>query len=273
MKKIIFSVLSLIIVAMLFSSCEQNYDDFMTGNVKTGGLVSPLSSFPYKLGGTTTFDIPVTILKGPGIVSVKVYKSYTDKDEILDQTIDVASANVDGDVVKTLTFDYSALIAGLDMPADESVLNIGDAWTLRYISVMEDGREVINSETTTIGVANFFAGTYDAHILYYHPSLGSYPDNLNVEETNEKTLVATNANTCKTAFAVWSDDCWITINADNSITFVVADTWDYDVNLGNPEDPTEISYYDPATGTIQLYYNYMGSGGYRIFKETFTLAK
>jgi len=257
---------------MLFTSCEQTYDDFMTGNVQTGGLVAPLKSFPYKLGGTTSFDVTVEVPKGPGIVSIEIYKTYTGKAEVLHGTIDVGSANATGPVTKSFTLDYNSLISGLGMPADESVLLIGDAWTLSYVSIMEDGRSVKNSSQTAIGVANFFAGDYLAHILYHHPSVGSYPGNVAVEETNEKGLIATSANTCKTEFAVWADECWITINADNSITFVVADSWPYDVGLGVPEHPELVSSYDPATGTIQLYYHYLGSTGYRIFHETFTIA-
>lgn len=272
MKKIIYSILSLAIFAMAFTSCDDTYDDFMTGDVETGGLVSPMKSFPYKLGGTTTFDVTVDIPVGPGIVAVEVYKTYTGKSEVLDRTIDVASANATDVVSKSLSYDYTALIDGLSMPADESELTIGDEWTLSYISVMEDGRKVINSSKTSIGVANFFAGEYSSTVNYHHPSRGEYPDNGSIS-SYDKSLKATNANTCETTFAVWSDKCWITINADNSITFVVDDTWGYDVALGVPDHPELVSYYDPSTGLIQLYYNYLGSTGYRIFHETFTLGE
>lgn len=272
MKKIIFSFLSIAIVAMLFTSCEQTYDDFMTGDVKTGGLVSPLKSFPYKLGGTKTFEVSVDILKGPGVVSLEVYKTYTGKPEVLDRTIDVSSANTADVISKTFTYDYVSLTKGLGMPANESELLIGDAWTLSYVAIMEDGRSVKNSAKTAIGVANFFAGDYDNTVIYFHPSRGEYPDN-GATTISKKNLIATNANTCQTTFAVWADLCWITINADNSITFVVDGTWPYDVGAGVPGHPELVSHYDPATGLIQLYYNYMGGSGYRIFHETFTVAK
>lgn len=271
MKRIIYSILSLAIFAMAFTSCDDTYDDFMTGDVETGGLVSPLSSFPYKLGGTTTFDVTVDIPVGPGIASIEVYKKYTGKDEILDQTIEVASSNTAGIVNKTITYDYVKLTEGLSMPADESELSIGDEWTLSYVAVMEDGRKVVNASKTSIGVANFFAGEYSAEVNYHHPSRGDYPDNGAIS-FYDKGLKATSANTCETTFAVWADKCWITINADNSITFVVDDTWTYDVALGVPDHPELVSYYDPATGLIQLYYNYLGGSGYRIFHETFTVA-
>jgi len=271
MKKIIYSILSLVIVVLFFTSCEKTYDDFMTGDVKTGGLVLPLKSFPYKLGGTITFDVTIDIPKGPGIVSIEIYKTYTDKPEVLDQTVDVASANMDGDITKTITYDYAALIEGLSMPADESELNIGDAWTLTYVSIMEDGRSVPNSIKTIIGVANFFAGDYVVHVIYRHPNYGAYPDNIYVDADYNKTLLALNANTCATYMSTWTDyPMNITINADNSLTVEWVDRTD--VFLGDPHDATKVSYYDPATGVIYLYYHYEGAGGYRVFWETFTLA-
>jgi len=119
---------------------------------------------------------------------------------------------------------------------------------------------------------NPYAGDYIAHIIYRHPAVGTYPDNINVEEDNAKTLAAVTGRKCETGFAVWFDTdlCWITVNVDNSIRFDVGDTWPYDVKLGDPFDATKISHFDPATGIIYLYYHYEGDGGYRIFWETFT---
>lgn len=119
---------------------------------------------------------------------------------------------------------------------------------------------------------NPYAGDYIAHLIYRHPSYGTYPNNIYVEEDNEKTLVPVTGRKCETGFATWFDTdlCWITIKADNSIVFEVGDTWPYDVKLGDPMDASKVSHYDPATGIIYLYYYYEGSGGPRIFWETFT---
>jgi hypothetical protein len=117
---------------------------------------------------------------------------------------------------------------------------------------------------------NPYAGDYTAHVIYRHPAAGTYPDNINVEDDYDKTLSAITGRKCETAFAVWEDLCWITVLADYSISFQVADSWPYVVNLGDPYDPSKISHYDPATGIIYLYYNYLGASGYRIFWETFT---
>ncbi len=72
MKKIIFSSFYLVLAALLFVSCDDNYTDLMTANVKTAGIVNPTSSIPYKLGSTPSFTITVDIPKGPGIDAIEV---------------------------------------------------------------------------------------------------------------------------------------------------------------------------------------------------------
>ncbi len=127
--------------------------------------------------------------------------------------------------------------------------------------------------TLNYSAPNPYAGDYKAELHYFHPTAGgSYPDDPYTHETNDKTLVAVTGRKAETGFSTWYDNnlCWITINADNSIKFEVADTWSYDVKLGDPNDASKISHYDPATGIIYLYYHYSGTGGNRIFWEVFT---
>ncbi|MBN1387376.1 MAG: hypothetical protein JW965_02960 [Bacteroidales bacterium] len=127
--------------------------------------------------------------------------------------------------------------------------------------------------TLALTPPNPYAGDYDVELLYFHPTAGgTYPtDPYGGVRALEKTLVAVTGRKCETWFAVWDTDlCWITIKSDNSVEFEVWDEWGYDVKLGDPKDPTKISHYDPETGKIYLYYYYEGTGGPRIFWETFT---
>ncbi|MFA6128391.1 MAG: hypothetical protein WC699_13905 [Bacteroidales bacterium] len=50
------------------------------------------------------------------------------------------------------------MIGGEPLPSDETLLPIGNSWRLSYVSVMQDGREVLNNATTTISFANIYAG-------------------------------------------------------------------------------------------------------------------
>jgi hypothetical protein len=118
-------------------------------------MVNPTSSVPYKLGSTPSFDVTLDIPKGPAIDAIEIYRTFTDKAEVLDQTIDVGGANATEVVSKTLSYTYAQLSAGLGLPADESELAIGDAWILRYVSVMDDGRKVDVASKTTVAVATF----------------------------------------------------------------------------------------------------------------------
>ena len=136
---------------------------------KTGGILIPTPSIPYKLGGTPSFDITLDIPKGPGIVSVEVYKKYTGQTEILDQTVTVGSANATEDATLQLPMIMHSYLQVLICRLMRLVLAIGDAWTLRYVSVMEDGRKVDVSKKSTITVANKYAGYYECDGSIYSP--------------------------------------------------------------------------------------------------------
>lgn len=120
---------------------------------------------------------------------------------------------------------------------------------------------------------NPWAGDYATHVIYRHPSAGTYPDNISSEGDYDKPLTGITANKSEVGygFAVWEGDLsWITVNKDNTINYLVADTWPYDVKMGDPNRPDLISHYDPADGKLYLYYHYTGAGGDRIFWEVFT---
>lgn len=147
---------------------------------------------------------------------------------------------------------------------------------LNVVSATGDAKVTNSGKPVAINLnfvrPNPYVGKYIAHMIYRHPSYGVYPNNIYVEEDNPKTLIPVTGRKCETEFAIWgpAEICWITINADNSIVFQVAETWPYAVKLGDPNRPDLISHYDPITGKIYLYYHYEGSGGARIFWETFT---
>jgi len=271
MKKLIFSALSLLFAAFVLVSCDNTYDDLMTADAKTGGMVNPTSSVPYKLGSTPSFDVILDIPKGPGIDAVEIYRTFTGKAEVLDQTIDVGGANATAVVSKTLSYTYAQLSAGLGMPADESELAIGDAWTLRYVSVMDDGRKVDVASTTTVAVANFFAGSYVKSMKYFHPTAGgSYPTTPYSAYTENIDLVAKNAFECDDWFGVWEDNK-LTIHIEQTAGYPLTLTIERpDGVVGDPNNPANVCSYDPETGVIKLFYFYPGAGGNRIFWAEYT---
>ena len=271
MRKIIFSTFSLLLTLFIFVSCDEEFDDLMTGNAKTGGMLYPTTSIPYKLGSTPSFNITLDIPKGPGIDAIEVYRTFTGKTEVLDQTIDLGSANATDDVAKTLTYNYAQLSAGLDLPADESLLAIGNKWTIRYVSVMEDGRKVDVATQTVVAVANFFAGPYVKSVKYFHPTAGGvYPTTPYSAYEEDVDLVAANAFECDDWFGVWENDkVTMHIDNNNNYAFTISFTRS-DAVSGDPNNPANVNSYDPATGVIKLFYFYPGSGGNRIFWIVYT---
>jgi hypothetical protein len=285
MKRIIFSVLSLCLTCMIFTSCDETYTDLMTSDVKTGGLVDPSSSIAYKLGMTPSLDIVLNVPKGPGIQSIRIDKSYTRMSDtttsnVVSTTIDINGANETGDVEKLIPQTWDSMKEGLTLPTDpqipanENVANIadfiGDYWEFRYTTTMTDGRVLENTRTTKVAIANFFAGSYDLLVKYFHPTAGgSYPTAPYGGDRKSKIdMVPVGALDCQVFFGVWEDNI---INIHIASDYTVTLTFDRpDAIQGDPYNPNNVCSYDPETGIIKLYYYYPGSGGPRVFWAVYT---
>lgn len=279
MKQIItksIQIIFLSLVVVLFTGCLKN-DDLLTDGVRTGGLVEPTASIPYKLGSTPTCDIDITIPRGAAITSIKVYKTFYHvseeeySDTLLLSTIAIDGANASAELNETLSVTWAQLIAdftlpsGYVIPTDELLSDIGDYFTLSYVCTMKsDNKEIINLATTTVGIANFFAGSYHVSGYFYHPSS---PRDIN----EDKDLLATSPSTCKTTYADFGDPTiilYITIDQATNAVTLVGDG--YAATPGTDLDPTHTDSYNPTTGVIELWYYYVGGTGNRIIHETYT---
>jgi hypothetical protein len=259
-------------IAFMFSACNKS-EDLVTKDALTGGLITPTSSIPYKLGATPVVSIAVTIPMGPGIASIEVYNTYTDvaakavSAQVLMKTVDVASANLTEEVSKPYTLTYADLIKGITiagkaLPANEALLAIGNSWELSYVSVLSDGRKVLNNAKTTIAVANKYAGFYQSVGYFTHPTPTSS------RAINEKKFL-----TPLTAYA-----CRIPAGDLGSSGYNVVITVDPATNTvafsgGVPTDmfaSATRSYFDPATGKFYLHYFYVGASGNRVMDEVLT---
>jgi hypothetical protein len=270
-SKIRVFLLIFTVLGLMFSSCNES-EDLVTKDAKTGGLVSPTSSVPYKLGATPKVDIAVKVPMGPGVVSLKVFNQYfsaasgTKSNQVLMKTVDMGSANATEEVTKNYSVTYADLskditIDGGSLPADEALLPIGDYWLLTYVSVLGDGREVLNNASTNIAVANKYAGFYQSVGVFTHPTAGPRPIN------EKKFLTPLSAYSCQIpAGDLGASGYKVTITVDpatNNVSF----------SGGVPTDmfaKTERSYYDPATGVFYLHYFYVGATGNREMDETLT---
>lgn len=277
-------VLSIIIA---LSSCIES-EDLMTASVKTGGLVDATTALQYKPGSTQSVDVEVFIFKGPTVNAINIYKRFThitnssgnvavsESDEVLLKSIPLSDDNSIDSILVVDSFTWAELSQGIpqlpdgyNVPQVAATAKVGDYFTLSYCAALADGREVRNNPTTSIVVANFFAGYYTSNLKYFHPTLGgTYPDDPYFEDNFLKELFTVSNADCSTFFALWDDAIMdIKVEADNTVTFNVKN-FSYIVKEGDPYDLTNRSHYDPITKTIYLYYYYESAGGYRVFWET-----
>ena len=274
MKRIInISRWTLLLTALLMvaASCNKN-EDLVTADAKTGGIVVPVTSnVAYKLANTPQVDITLDIPDGPAITAIKVYNSFfSSADGVTSAEAMMVEVPVTGPEV-TFSVTYAdlkngILINGNELPNDETQLSIGSSWTLTYHAVLADGREVVNCSrnTTTIGVANIYAGLYHVTGTFIHPTAGPRA----IDE--DKYLTAISAYSVTSTTGDLGPDYPTIITVDpvtNSCVVTSGDGNPYEVQMtvGTP------SYYDPATGKFYLYYFYLGTNGLpRIIEEEYT---
>lgn len=176
MKKISYFLMLLFTVGLV--SCTDDDNDTLTGSETTGGLLNSITPGVIYAQGSQPTDLMNARFKGfqgrDQIEKVEVYKQFSGHD-------------VDGNVVlsnkallTTLTFpledqmetinysfSYNDLIAGLSiyggpMSADDDDLQIGEFWTLSFVSTLTNGEKHLNRSTTkvTVSCGSFLAGPY-----------------------------------------------------------------------------------------------------------------
>jgi hypothetical protein len=264
------------LILLLIHACVEPVD-LVTADAKSGGLVDVLTSnVPYKLGATPSIAVDMVIPQGPEITSIEVYNSFVTVDgkasnSLLMTTIDVAGANANNDVEESLSVTYADLIEGLTvegapLPSDEQDLAIGDTWTLNYVSVMaDDSREVLNNASTSIGVANQYAGTYQVVGYFTHPVATS-----SRAINRKKFLTPIDGVTCLTYAGDLDSfgtdyEMYVVVNPDNSVSIEETDNTVTEIFL----TPGEDNKYDPVTKTITLNYYYNASAPRKI-SEVYT---
>jgi len=264
---------------MLMSSCLMD-DDLMTSDVKTGGLVEGPWLVQLLPKSSSSVDVEIKVYQGPAIQEVKVYKQFfhnatnQSSDFVELGNISVSGQNLSDTIMLSQAFTWQQLKDGIQLenytlPDDPTNADIGDYFILKYVSVLDDGREVTSNSQTEVLVANSYAGFYLSDLTYFHPNFGTYPTEPYRDMQFTKELITIDGSSCYTNFAVWGEygeTMNITVNPDNSISFEVFG-FDYIVEEGDPYNSLLYSHYDPLSEKIYLYYHYDAPGGFRIFWE------
>lgn len=213
MKNIKLSFLAIFSLIVLFSCTKEN-DNVLTGGAKTGALIDVTSGLVgYAVGNGNDYKYPVSFKVFQGAIKttkVEIYKSFSttiienDKEkvvksnEVLWKTIEVPTTPQ----AQVFSFDvtYNELIGGLiifdaPLPTSDSLLAIGDAWTLKYVTTTSNGELHTNAQTTKVAVGTRFAGKYKVIKGEYWRINTPRPDVVWVGET--RTIESVDAITYK----------------------------------------------------------------------------
>lgn len=213
MKNIKLSFLAIFSLAVLFSCTKEN-DNVLTGGAKTGGLLNVTSGLvSYAVGNGNDYKYPVSFDVFQGDVKttkVEIYKMFSttiqvdglpvivSSNQVLWKTIDVSTIQQ----YQKINFDvtYSELISGLTingspLPLSDSLLKIGDSWSLSYVATTNMGDVHLNAQTTKVSVGTRFAGTYKVIKGEYWRINTPRPDIVWVGET--RTIESVDATTYK----------------------------------------------------------------------------
>ena len=202
MKNIKYLLLTLFTIISL-GSCVDNDNDELTGDAKTGGLVAVNNQLiSYVVGSGTTYAASGNVLQGKEqTTSVDIYKTFTNNtadtvsNEVLLTTVTLGDTKTGSTIDFNFTFTYEELIADLtigggSLPANDGELNIGDFWSLRYVSKTSEGLTNSNAITTKVAVGTRYAGIYTVEDSSYW-RLGSGGSNWNATDRIIESVNAT----------------------------------------------------------------------------------
>jgi hypothetical protein len=246
MKKIkIF--LTLILAISFATSCIDDDNDELTGGAITGGLLSlNNTAIGYVVGNGDTYTATGSVYQGSTqTVKVDIYKSFTSSatgestNEVVYESIDITNTTVGSNGTFSTSFAYEDLIAGLTLegsplPVSDAELAIGDFWTMRYESTLNNGTVVNNATVTKVSVGTRFAGLYRAlEGAYFRIGVG--PNAVAADWPDATVIESVDATTYRVVeyFGIFNGNEWyFQIDENDNITYP-EETPDGDAQTGN----------------------------------------
>lgn len=241
----------------LATSCTDDDNDELTGDATEGGLVNlDAAAIGYVVGNDGTYAATGEVYQGEEkTVAIDVYKSFTDSetgattDEILFETITLSDIQQGASNDFSLQFKYEDLIEGFSsIPASDSELNIGDFWTLKFVSTLEDGSQVTNANTVKVSVGTRFAGLYrTVEAEYYRIGVLTYTESDWPSETLIESVDATTYRVVEYFGAFSGNEWYFQIDENDNITYP-DETPSGDAQQGNGQ-PLITCQSDPSNMT------------------------
>lgn len=235
MKNLKYFIFSLLVVTMIFS-CIDDDNDELTGNAIQGGLISvknPLLS--YVVGSGTTYVATGSLYQGRiKTTAVEIYKTFTNSvtgsisNKVLLTTIPISNTTQSSSASFEVSFTYEDLIENLvidgsALPADDGSLNIGDFWTLQYVSKTSDGNSNANSSLTKVAVGTRYAGVYSVEASVYWNSGNLQGGNWNGTDVIIESVDATIYRHVGLAYWIDNEYFFTVDNATGYITILPED--------------------------------------------------
>ena len=144
MKKFIYLFMAIASFGVL--SCEEEDNDLLTGDKNEGGLLNVKNNLvAYVVGNGNDFEYIAGLGVFQGDVSVEsvdIYKQFTTVDGVTSNKVflkNVTFPNENQIENIEFNFTYNELIQGLlvngqPLPSNDADLEIGDSWTLSFVS-------------------------------------------------------------------------------------------------------------------------------------------
>lgn len=283
-------------------SCEPEYQDFATEDSKTGGLVGVQTQLiGYVIGDVRDYDVSVRVFQGETkTTSIQVLKSFTyidgDGNVVTTEEIEHETFTISEQATALLNFpvNYNDLKAGLTVngqpfPDTDAGLQIGDFWTLTFVSTTSNGDVFRNgsSAEAKISVGTRYAGVYTiATGIYYHPDVLDGPAST-YAGSYQRIIESVNSNTYKmTDIGPWEGESdnffYFVINEDltidipkefNGTTQLI---WGADELANCTDNPNELDRVlcdnfviakDSGKDIIHISYGYIRTSGTRQFDD------
>ena len=234
MKKIKTFIL-LIAFGSLLNSCTAD-NDLLTQDENQGGLIKLNTGLiGYVVGNGNEFQYKANfdIIQGrEKTTKIDIYKFFSKKNDVGEFT------NSNRTLLKSITLDtetafksydilftYPELIEGLTvngggLPATDETLQIGESWSLVFVSTLTNGKVHENASKAKVAVGTRFAGTYRAvNAAYYRIGVlnavaGDWPGATTIESVDETTYKVVEY------FGIFSgNEYYFTMDSDDKITY------------------------------------------------------
>ncbi|WP_395633802.1 hypothetical protein, partial [Flavobacterium sp.] len=202
MKKFIY--LFMAVTSLGIVSCEKD-NDVLTGNKNEGGLLDVKNNLvAYVVGNGNDFQYSAALGAFQGDVtveSVDIYKQFTGVDGSTSNRVFLKNVTFpNATQLETVNFNFTynelsegILVNGQPLPTNDTELEIGDYWTLTYVSKTSSGNEALNNKSTKVSVGTRFAGNYRCVEAEYYRlgvltyTAGDWPASTTIESVNSTT--------------------------------------------------------------------------------------